>query len=171
MKLFRVVSAFVLAAGLALLLARALVDEAAAPVLSRAGKGRLPVELGTTLGVAILGSILSSSYASSLPDSVDALSPEAAEAVRESLGGAVAVGEQIGGADGAQIVRLAQEAWTSGLQLALSIGAGIVLVAAAITFVFLPRRPATSPDVVDAGSVASPGDGDHPVAERELETV
>jgi EmrB/QacA subfamily drug resistance transporter len=107
-------------------------------------------ELGTALGVAVLGSLLSSAYASHLPASVDALSPGAADTVRSSLGGAMAVGQQIGGPAGEQLMTAAREAWTSGLQLSLTVGAGIVTLAALITYRFLGRGPAAV-DAVDAG--------------------
>jgi hypothetical protein len=108
-------------------------------------------ELGTSLGVAVLGSLLSSSYASHLPASVDALPPAAADAVRSSLGGAMAVGQQIGGPGGEQLMSAARDAWTSGLQLSLTVGAGIVTLAALITFRFLRSTPAEGPDeAIDA---------------------
>jgi EmrB/QacA subfamily drug resistance transporter len=107
-------------------------------------------ELGTALGVAVLGSLLSSAYASHLPASVDALSPGAADTVRSSLGGAMAVGQQIGGPAGEQLMTAAREAWTSGLQLSLTVGAGIVTLAALITYRFLGRGPAAV-EAVDAG--------------------
>ena len=97
-------------------------------------------ELGTTLGVAILGSVLSSVYASHLPSSIDALPAGAAATVRGSLGGALAVGQQIGGSTGAQIIAVSRDAWTTGMQTSLLVGAVIVLVAAGISFAFLPRH-------------------------------
>ena len=97
-------------------------------------------ELGTTLGVAILGSVLSSVYASNLPGSVDLLPADAASAVRGSLGGALAVGQQMGGSAGEQLITAARDAWTSGMQTALLVGAVVVVAAAAIAFAFLPRR-------------------------------
>jgi len=98
----------------------------------------------------VLGSLLSSAYASHLPASVDALSPGAADTVRSSLGGAMAVGQQIGGPAGEQLMTAAREAWTSGLQLSLTVGAGIVTLAALITYRFLGRGPAAV-EAVDAG--------------------
>src|SRR6185436_3218156 len=60
-------------------------------------------ELGTTLGVAVLGSVLSSAYSAGLPAGIEQLPADAREAVTGSLGGALAVSEQIGGPLGAQL--------------------------------------------------------------------
>jgi len=97
-------------------------------------------ELGTTLGVAVLGSVLSSAYAAGLPASVDQLPADAHEAFTGSLGGALAVSEQIGGPLGAQLAEAAKAAWSDGTQLAFTVGAIIVFAAAAISFRFLERR-------------------------------
>ena len=48
-------------------------------------------ELGGTLGVAVLGSIVSTSYASSMDDATAGLPDGAAEAAGDSVGGAHAV--------------------------------------------------------------------------------
>ena len=112
-------------------------------------------ELGTTLGVAVLGSVLSSAYSAGLPAGIEQLPADAREAVTGSLGGALAVSEQIGGPLGAQLAEAAKVAWTDGTQLAFTVGAIIVFVAAAISFRFLPRReaqaiePAAELDVLD----------------------
>jgi MFS transporter, DHA2 family, integral membrane protein len=103
-------------------------------------------ELGTTLGVAILGSILSSGYASRIGDVTAALPGPARQAVSGSLAGALGTAQQIsqtGDAAGAtQLVNAAKDAWAYGLQMSMMIGAGIVLVAAIICAKFLPGRPA-----------------------------
>jgi len=104
-------------------------------------------ELGTTLGVAILGSLLSSSYASHLPASVQQLPVAARDAVKGSLGGALAVSQQIGGSAGRQLADAAKSAWGSGVHLAFMVGAGIAFVAAAISFAFLERTPGAESDL------------------------
>ena len=97
-------------------------------------------EVGTTLGVAVLGSILSSGYTSNLGSAVADL-PESARLTAEgSLAGALGVGRDIGGAQGTAIVDAAKSAWTDGLQLSMVIGAGIVLFAAVIAARYLPGK-------------------------------
>lgn len=114
-------------------------------------------ELGTTLGVAILGSLLSSAYSSGLPAGVDRLPDDAREAVTGSLGGALAVSEQIGGDLGRQLADAAKAAWSDGVQLAFLVGAGIVFAAAIISFAFLDRH--SPDDVTDIDpDVDLPGD-------------
>ncbi|MBI5089184.1 MAG: DHA2 family efflux MFS transporter permease subunit [Actinobacteria bacterium] len=109
-------------------------------------------ELGTTLGVAILGSILSSGYSSQLGDATSQLTPAGQDAVRGSLAGALGTAQQLAEsgktAEAQQLVDAAKEAWSHGLQLSMTIGAGIVVVAAIISARFLPGRaaPATEPD-------------------------
>ena len=101
-------------------------------------------ELGTTLGVAVLGSILSSGYASHIVDTANALPDDARHATESSLAGARVVSEQIGGSAGAALFDAAKEAWVHGLQLSLTVGAGIILAAALLTWKLLPAQPITA---------------------------
>ena len=101
-------------------------------------------ELGTTLGVAVLGSILSSGYASHIVDTANALPDDARHATESSLAGARVVSEQIGGRAGAALFDAAKEAWVHGLQLSLTVGAGIILAAALLTWKLLPAQPITA---------------------------
>ncbi|MEY2446023.1 MAG: hypothetical protein QOE00_2603, partial [Ilumatobacteraceae bacterium] len=93
-----------------------------------------------TLGVAVLGSILSSGYTSNLGSAVAGLPAPARQAAEGSLAGALGVAHQIGGAQGASLVDAAKSAWAHGLQLSMVIGAGIVLVAAFIAARYLPGK-------------------------------
>jgi len=103
-------------------------------------------EVGTTLGVAVLGSILSSGYTSNLGGAVTGL-PEAARNTAEgSLAGALGVAREIGGTQGAAIIDAAKSAWTDGLQLSMFIGTAIVLVAAVIAARYLPGKVGSSTD-------------------------
>jgi hypothetical protein len=104
-------------------------------------------ELGTTLGVAIFGSLLASAYTGNLPAQISLMPDQAREAVTGSLGGALYVSEQMGGENGAGLALAARTAWMEGVQLAFLVGAGIVLVAAIISFLFLDGRskPAVAP--------------------------
>ncbi len=98
-------------------------------------------EVGTTLGVAVLGSILSSGYNSNLGGAVTSLPAGARQAAEGSLAGALGVAHQIGGTQGAAIVDAAKSAWADGLKLSMLIGAGIVLLAAFIAARYLPGKP------------------------------
>lgn len=95
-------------------------------------------EFGAVLGIAILGSLASFLYRRELgtPAEVLGLGEDAAEAARDSLGGAVAV------AEAAQLPDLATragEAFTSGLGLAGLIGGLILLAFAFVVFFLTPK--------------------------------
>ena len=66
-------------------------------------------ELGGTLGVAVLGSILASGYGSGMDDATAGLPHAAAEAAGDSVGAAHEVGAQLGGGAGAKLDRHRQQ--------------------------------------------------------------
>jgi DHA2 family multidrug resistance protein-like MFS transporter len=80
-------------------------------------------ELGGALGLAVLGSlgiaVYRSQVAAALPPGI---SPEVAEAVQETLGGAVAVAMQLPDQLGLALLSTAHQAFVQGLQLNASIG-------------------------------------------------
>ncbi len=75
-------------------------------------------ELGGTLGVAVIGSVFASLYASGL-DTLPAGVPDAA---RDSLGSALGIADQIGGAPGEAIRQLSAAAFYDGLRRGRSEG-------------------------------------------------
>jgi EmrB/QacA subfamily drug resistance transporter len=97
-------------------------------------------QVGGALGVAILGSILSSVYGSAMTPLVGALPPQAAAAASDSIGGAVAVASQIGGA-GQALLDAANSAFVDGMQAAVWVAAAMALAGAVIVWIFLPARP------------------------------
>jgi Na+/melibiose symporter-like transporter len=101
-------------------------------------------EVGTTLGVAILGSILSSGYSSRVGDAVASLPADAQQAVKGSLAGALGTAQQLevsgNSVQAQQLVNTAKDAWAHGLQLSMTIGASIVVIAAIICAKYLPGR-------------------------------
>jgi EmrB/QacA subfamily drug resistance transporter len=117
-------------------------------------------EVGTTLGVAVLGSILSSGYTSNLGPVVAALPAPARQTAEGSLAGALGVAHEIGGTQGAAIIDAAKSAWADGLHLSMLIGAGIVLLAAAIAARYLPGKVGTSTDeAIDLDGFTAEFDG------------
>jgi EmrB/QacA subfamily drug resistance transporter len=97
-------------------------------------------ELGGSLGVAVLGSIIASNFAGNLAPSLGGLSEIQRATAESSLSGAFIVAQQIGGAQGASLLEAAQSAWMSGLSLAMFIGAGIVALTSVIAFVAMPEK-------------------------------
>ena len=119
-------------------------------------------ELGTTLGVAVLGSILSSGFATHIVDTANALPDDARHVAESSLAGARVVSEQIGGSQGEALFDAAKDAWVHGLQLSMTVGAGIILGAALLVWRLLPSGTTTpvDADAFDGEGDLDPRDGD-----------
>ena len=96
-------------------------------------------EIGGAVGIALLGSVLNSGYRSSVASSTLTLPADAANAVKEGIGGAYTVAGQLG-ADGPRIIRAAQNAFVDGWVQSLWVGAALAFVGAAIVFVWTPRH-------------------------------
>ncbi|MFI5871560.1 MFS transporter [Streptomyces sp. NPDC051445] len=92
-------------------------------------------QAGTALGIAILGSLLTSGFAAEMPS-------DAPEAARQSIGGALAVAGQDAG-----LVRSAREAFTASMATTFTVSAIGVLAAAVLAALVMrdrkPERPAT----------------------------
>jgi hypothetical protein len=112
-------------------------------------------ELGGALGVAVLGSILSSAYATNVAADLDA-SPVPAEARRaagESLGAAMSVANTIGGEAGQHLATIARAGFVDAMGTTLVIAAVVALAGSVLTYLFLPSRAAeavTAPVALDA---------------------
>ncbi|RFU88573.1 MFS transporter [Streptomyces triticagri] len=93
-------------------------------------------ELGTALGIALLGSIVTGIYRDfGAPDGIPG---QAVEAARESLGGAVESARALPAAQAAELLGTAQSAFVDGLRVAAGVGAA-VLLAASVAAWFLLR--------------------------------
>jgi DHA2 family multidrug resistance protein-like MFS transporter len=102
------------------------------------GMSEASTELGGALGIAILGAVGLAVYRTVLAVP-PALSPEAATAARNTLGGALAVADQLP-TESAVILRLAaRDAFTQGLHVTALISAGIALALAAMAAVVFRR--------------------------------
>jgi MFS transporter, DHA2 family, multidrug resistance protein len=94
-------------------------------------------ELGGALGIALLGSIGTAVYRSSVEDSIPVdVSPEAAAAAQDTLGGAVGAG----GAVPPALLEAARDAFVDGLQLAALTSAMLMAATAAVAALVLRRR-------------------------------
>lgn len=98
-------------------------------------------ELGTALGVALIGSVLSATYSSSVADAAAGLPPEAGHAVEEGIGGAVAVAGQMG-PQGDGLLDAARGAFIDGWTASMWLSAGLALAIAAFIFAWMPGRKA-----------------------------
>ena len=97
-------------------------------------------ELGGTLGVAVLGSVVSTTYASGMDDATAGMPHAAAEAASDSVGGGHEVAAQLGGSAGAKLTALADQSFVDAMTTAASVAAIVALVGAAIATAFLPSR-------------------------------
>ncbi len=102
------------------------------------------MQVGGALGVAIIGSLLSTRYQHRI---MGALAPyhiphSVEETIRGSLGGALEVARQLGGVTGEMLAGFARSAFISGMDLGLLIAAGVALAGATLAAVALPSRPA-----------------------------
>ncbi|HET8590908.1 MAG TPA: MFS transporter [Nakamurella sp.] len=106
-------------------------------------------EFGGALGIALLGSIGAAVYthrmAGVLPVGGPAGLPDAArEAAGQTLGGAIAVAQQLPGSAGEALVASARSAFVSGMATASWAGAGLMLAAAALCWISLRRSTAAA---------------------------
>jgi Na+/melibiose symporter-like transporter len=103
-------------------------------------------QVGGALGVAILGSILSSRFASELSDSLGDVLPAASLAqAKDSMGEALEIARQAS-SGGSRIVEAAQQSFLSGMQAAMFVGFLMMVLGILATLRWLPAR-AAEPEV------------------------
>jgi DHA2 family multidrug resistance protein-like MFS transporter len=134
----------VLALGLApvFTLAADLMVSAAPPERAGAAAGisETSSEFGGALGIAVLGVIGTALYRGEVADTVPAGVPSgAAESARDSLGGAVAAGNELPEPFAGHFVDAAGNAFTQALQLVATVSAAVVIAAAAVAWALLRR--------------------------------
>ena len=117
-------------------------------------------ELGSALGIAILGSVLNQRYRDGLAPAVERLPAEAAEAALSSLAFTQSPEVARFGAAGEQLVAAAQQAFLDGITGALLAAAAVLLTAAVVVAFLAPRRapqpPADVPDDQQSPAQAEP---------------
>lgn len=92
-------------------------------------------QVGGTFGVALLGAIINSAYRDRL--NVAGLPAPAAEAVRASVAGGVAVAHQLGLPS---LLASVRSAFVSGMDIMLLVCGGIAAAGIVLALIFLPRR-------------------------------
>ncbi len=96
-------------------------------------------ELGSAFGIAILGSVLNEQYRSGMADAVAGLPPQIAERVLGSIAFTSSpLITQLGDV-GKRLVMQAEQAFVHGVTGALSLGAGMLLVAAVVVALIAPH--------------------------------
>ena len=105
-------------------------------------------QVGATIGVAVLGTVLGSVYAGHLD--VTGLPAAAAAAAKSSVVGGVAVAHELGSPALLDSVR---NAFVQGMDTMLWVCGGIALASAILAFLFLPRRAEGVPELPGAPAV------------------
>lgn len=133
-----------------------------------AGAGQTAYDLGLALGIAITGSVAVAVYRSEVADSVPAGVPaEAADAARDTVGGATAAVEDLPRALGDELLTVARDAFTAGLHGTALVSAGLVLVTTVIALSLLRHIPAIGSGAPQDGEAV--GDAaEHTAAEDEM---
>ena len=109
----------------------------------------MALQVGGALGVAVIGSVLSTRYQDHLSAALAGrhVPAAAAHTILGSLGGALAVAAHAGGAAGALLAHTARAAFMSGTEMALAAGAAVALGGAVLVIARLPSRvPRDLPD-------------------------
>src|SRR3954453_13452142 len=96
-------------------------------------------ELGAALGIAVLGSIAASRYASVVEPALHGLSSADQASARTSIAGALHVASTLPPAAGDVLASSAQHAFVDGIHLAVIVGAALALVSAVIVWRKLPH--------------------------------
>jgi hypothetical protein len=101
-------------------------------------------EVGGALGVAIVGSLSAAAYRSRLGDLLAShhVPGPVAHLATGSVAAADAVGRQLGGRPGGQIVSAAHDAFVSSMGLGIRVAAAVALVSAVAAVFALPRGQA-----------------------------
>ena len=103
-------------------------------------------QLGGALGVAVIGSVMNTIYRDRVADALTGLPPQAASAARDSVGAAVAIAAQVGGATGDALAGAARAAFVDGLGASAAVAAAVAVV----TSVYVTRRmPVPVPSIPD----------------------
>lgn len=122
---------------------------------SRAGMGSATNdttrELGGSLGVAVLGSLLAAQYSEKISPAIAHLPEQARMAAESSLAGALKVAEALPAELGGVLTTAAKTAWIDGYRFALIIGAVIIAASAIVAFRWLPNKSEDSVDDIVHG--------------------
>ncbi|MEU2335995.1 MFS transporter [Streptomyces sp. NPDC013172] len=99
-------------------------------------------QVGGALGIAVLGSVLSTSYRNGIEGKLDALPPGLRATAGESIEATLGVAQKLG-AQGRALVTPANDAFLHAMHLTALCGAGVALIGALVAALYLPgRQPA-----------------------------
>jgi EmrB/QacA subfamily drug resistance transporter len=119
-------------------------------------------EVGGTLGVAVLGSVLTSGYGSAMDRDVAGLPASAAAGATDSVGAAHELAAQVGGSAGHRLLEASNQAFIDSMSTTATLAAVAAVVGAVIALVLLPARaaaqtgPASVAPEIERASAALP---------------
>lgn len=99
-------------------------------------------ELGAALGIAVMGSLAASRYASSIAKVTAKLPAAVRHRATVSLAGALGAAAKLGGMPGRLLAAGAERAFIDGMQLAVTGGAMLAAISAVVVYRSLPRQAA-----------------------------
>ncbi|HET7035204.1 MAG TPA: MFS transporter [Thermomicrobiaceae bacterium] len=97
-------------------------------------------QVGGALGVAVLGSLLSTFYSQRIADVATGFAPPAAKMVEDSIGEAARVAQTLDPATAGLLMSGARDAFIHAMGTTVLIGAGFAFAGAVVAFLFLPAR-------------------------------
>lgn len=97
-------------------------------------------EVGGSIGIALLGSLIAIGYRGGVEDAVSGLPAEARDLARDSIGGLLQVAAEATPDVSAALIEAGGAAFSKGLQLAMLTAAGVLAVTAVIIYAYFPRR-------------------------------
>ncbi len=121
-------------------------------------------QVGGALGIATIGSLITSAYADGIRESFQGMPAEALAAAQDSLGAALAIASESGAA-GPALALAANEAFVDAMRIGLYAGAAVAGLGAVIALVFLPARG------IDAGEDFEDEDVEPPFSPEPAEAA
>ena len=97
-------------------------------------------EIGTALGIALMGSMFNTGYRNAIDGELGGLPAGVADQARESPGLALDIAHRVAGAPGNALTDAARAAFTSGMRLSMLVGAALLIGAAAYVWFRGPDR-------------------------------
>jgi DHA2 family integral membrane protein (MFS transporter) len=99
-------------------------------------------QVGGALGIAVLGSVLSTAYRTGIEDKLGVLPPALRHTAGESIEATLGVADKLG-PRGESLVAPAHDAFLHAMHTTALWGAGVALIGAAVVALFLPGKPPT----------------------------
>jgi MFS transporter, DHA2 family, multidrug resistance protein len=130
-------------------------------------------QMGGALGVAVIGSIFATSYRPGIASALSKIGApsEVVAAAKDSVGGAMAAAAKLPGELGRQVMADARTQFVHAFGSASRVGGVVILVAAAVVFMFLPARARDTGEPVTETAIDGLASLTFAEAEGELEAT